>query len=372
MEKVDCIIIGAGVVGLAIAHRIGNRQRDIVLVERHEAFGRETSSRNSEVIHGGIYYPASSLKAALCVKGRHLLYQFCEQNRIPCQKPGKLIVALKQDDEEVLRQLLLKARANGVDDLELINKKKISELEPRISTPVALYSPSTGILDSHGLMKKLESSAEEKGVMCVYGCTVTHIDYRGPGFVVAMIDADGKTVELMSDVVINSAGLESDAVAEMAGIDIEKSGYRIYYSKGEYFKVNNTPSWYMKHLVYPPPGTASLGIHTVLDLRGQLKLGPSAFYVDSINYDVDETHGADFYNAVKQVLPFVELTDLSPDMAGIRPKRQGPGTGFADFIITDEKEAGFPGLINLIGIESPGLTSCLAIAEYVETIYNNL
>ena len=372
MEKVDCIIIGAGVVGLAIAHSIGNKNRETILMERHEHFGRETSSRNSEVIHAGIYYPKESLKAKLCVSGRNLLYEFCEKQGIPYKKTGKLIVAVKNEDEEILQNLLNKGMANGVEDLALITKKEIMKLEPHINTTFAVYSPSTGILDTHQLMKKLETLAEEKGVMCAYNCEVKNITYSNPGFIIDAIDADGENISLKADVVINSAGLCSDKIAQMAGIDIDKEKYRIHYSKGEYFKINSMPAWYMNHLVYPPPGIASLGIHTVLDLQGRLKLGPNAAYTNEIDYNVDNRHAKDFYLAAKPILPFLQPGNLSPDMSGIRPKIQAPGDDFADFIITEENSKGLPGLINLIGIESPGLTSCLAIALYVENLYKNL
>ncbi|MBN2531792.1 MAG: NAD(P)/FAD-dependent oxidoreductase [Spirochaetales bacterium] len=372
MEKVDCIIIGAGVVGLAIAHKLGNEKREILLLERHKHFGQETSSRNSEVIHAGIYYPAGTLKAELCVSGWHLLYEFCKTNNIPYKKTGKLIVAVHNNDEILLDSLFNKGRGNGVEDLSLITEKQLKTMEPHANATCALYSPSTGILDSHRLMKKLEASASNKGVMCVYGCEVKGVEYNGIDFFVDVVDLQGEKSKIRADVVINSAGLASDTIAQMAGIDIDKEKYRIYFSRGEYFKINGFPPWYMNHLVYPPPGKTSLGIHTVLDLQGQLKLGPNAFYVDAIDYHVDEKHVYSFYHSVKPFLPFIKPGNLSPDMAGIRAKRQAPGVDFADFIITGENDKGLPGLINCIGIESPGLTSCLAIAEYVEKIYRNL
>ena len=372
MEKVDCIIIGAGVVGLSIAHQIGNEKQEIILLERHEHFSKEASSRNSEVIHAGIYYPKDSLKTRLCVEGRHYLYQFCETHGIPYKKLGKLIVAVQQKDEILLQNLYQKGKDNGVEDLVFIEEKKIKKLEPHIKAEYALYSPSTGILDSHLLMKKLEASAEQKGVMCVYGCEAKGIEYNGSGFIVDVVDVDGKYMKIRTDIIINSAGLESDIIAQIAGINIDKENYRIHFSKGEYFKINGKPSWYMKRLVYPPPGKISLGIHTVLDLQGQLKLGPNAFYVNKIDYDVDKKHSNDFFNAVKPFLPFLKASDISPDMAGIRAKRKAIDEDFADFVIAHEKEKGLPGLINLIGIESPGLTSCLAIARYVEKIYKKV
>jgi L-2-hydroxyglutarate oxidase LhgO len=368
MERVGGIIIGAGVVGLAVAMEIAHRLSDVVIIERHESFGKETSSRNSEVIHAGIYYPTGSLKAQLCVTGSRLLYEFCNNHNISNLKTGKLIVAIENEDRATIASLYNQGRENGLVDLILVEGKKVKNYEPDLSVSNALFSPSTGILDTHALMKCLQTCAEEKGVLCAYGCHVKGIEKSPAGYIVEIQDADDKPLTLITDMLINSAGLSSDAVASMVGIDVDRAGYRIHYSKGEYFRINGKPPWFMKHLIYPPPGKASLGIHTVIDLQGQLKLGPNVFYVDEISYDVEPSHRQEFFRATKPFLRFLNELDLSPDMAGIRPKLQKPGDTFRDFIICEEAGRGFPGFINLIGIESPGLTACLAIARYVTNL----
>jgi L-2-hydroxyglutarate oxidase LhgO len=365
MERAGCVIIGAGVVGLAIAMEIGHRLNDVVLIDRHESFGKETSSRNSEVIHAGLYYPTGSLKARLCVEGSHLLYEFCEDHNIPNLKTGKLIVAIEETDREIIESLFHQGRENGLLDLILIKGKKVHDYEPELSVSSALVSPSTGILDTHALMKCLQTCAEEKGVMCAYGCNVTGIEKNSTGYIVEINDADGKSLSLVTDILINSAGLSSDTIASMVGINVDEAGYRLHYSKGEYFRINGKSPWTMKHLVYPTPGKTSLGIHTVIDLQGRIKLGPNAFYVSELSYDVEPSHREEFYRATKPFLNFLDKLDLSPDMAGIRPKLQKEEDAFKDFVICNEAGRGFTGFINLIGIESPGLTGCLSIAKYV-------
>ncbi len=367
MEKCDILIVGAGVIGLALAEYLAATRTNcsIIVIEKHDSFGRETSSRNSEVIHVGIYYPKGSLKATFCVEGCRLLYEVLTKYNLPHQKTGKLIVATDKAEEDIIEKLFLNAKANGVADVSLIGQKQITSLEPAVRAVGALYSPSTGIFDTHAFMKLLELNASSEGVIFAYNCHVFAIKKIVKGYEISIKDADGEIVRLASAVVINCGGLSSAAVAQSAGINCEKSGYSLYYSKGEYFTIQGIKSNFLKQLIYPPPGTASLGIHTVLDLQGRLKLGPNAFYVDEINYDVDINHKKDFFNAVKKYLPFIKEKYLIPDMAGIRPKLQAPGVNFKDFVINEETAQGLPGFINLIGIESPGLTSCLAIAHYV-------
>ncbi|MBN1699602.1 MAG: NAD(P)/FAD-dependent oxidoreductase [Spirochaetales bacterium] len=366
MERVDCVIIGAGVVGLALARKLSDRLNDVVLVEQHESFGKETSSRNSEVIHAGLYYPEGTLKASLCVEGNRLLYDYCRDYNIPHMKTGKLVVAVHETDIGVIETLFKQGKENGAAGLSLISGSAAAGYEASLSVAGALVSPSTGILDTHALMKSFQTCAEERGAMCAYGCQVRGISGSGgDGYIVEILDADARVMTLETEILINSAGLSSDRIASMAGIDIDDAGYRIHYSKGEYFRINGFPPWTMKHLVYPPPGRTSLGIHTVIDLQGRLKLGPNAFYVNDIAYDVEPSHLEEFHESVKTFLPFIEKKDLSPDMAGIRAKLQKPGDGFRDFVICHETGRGMPGFINLIGIESPGLTSCLAIADHV-------
>ncbi|MEW5766376.1 MAG: NAD(P)/FAD-dependent oxidoreductase [bacterium] len=365
MEKVDITIIGAGVVGLAIAAEVANEAREVLVIERHESFGQETSSRNSEVIHAGIYYPKGSLKAKLCVEGKQLLYQICHRQGIPCQQIGKLIVALNEEEIKGLEALLAKGEQNGVNDLRIISADEVKRMEPHIKAKAALYSPSTGIIDTHRLMKYFEFTAKDKGATLAYECEVQSVERWAPGYKVGLQDVDGQVFSFLSRVVINSAGLQADKIAALAGIDIDTAGYRIHYCKGEYFKVRGGKHKLVHHLIYPSPTAISLGIHTVLDLQGMMKLGPNAFYVDEIDYQVEEAHKKDFLTSVKPILPFVEEEDLTPDMAGIRPKLQAPGKPVRDFIIKHEESLGLGGLINLIGIESPGLTAAPAIAGYV-------
>ncbi|MDI6793787.1 MAG: NAD(P)/FAD-dependent oxidoreductase [bacterium] len=368
MEKVDITIIGAGVVGLAIAAEVADDTREIVVLERHETFGQETSSRNSEVIHAGIYYPKDSLKAKLCVEGKQLLYQVCHRHGIPCQQTGKLIVALNEEEVKGLEMLLAKGEQNGINDLRMLSTNEVKKMEPHIQAKAALYSPSTGIIDTHSLMKYFESAAKDKGAALAYECEVKSIEQCAQGYEVGVQDADGEAFSFLSRVVINSAGLHADKIAALAGIDIDAAGYRIHYCKGEYFKVGGGRHKLVHHLIYPSPTAISLGIHTVLDLQGMMKLGPNAFYVEEIDYQVEERHKKDFLESIKPILPFVEEDDLSPDMAGIRPKLQASGEEVRDFIIKHEESSGLPGLINLVGIESPGLTSAPAIAKYVGKI----
>lgn len=364
MEKVNITIIGAGVVGLAVAAELSKKHKDIVLVEKESSFGQGISSRNSEIIHAGIYYPKDFLKANLCVEGKDLLYSFCEKNRIPFKKLGKIIAAVDEDEAVQLRELEQKAKANGVGDLTWLSKKQIKELEPAVNAVSALYSPSTGIIDSHLLMKHLEQKAKDNGVLIAYGSEVKSVRYEGRRYVINVNGEDA----LETKVLVNSAGLYSDRIAAMAGIDIDKNHYKLHYCKGEYFSYAK-PS-FLKHLVYPVPEAEvkSLGIHAVIDLAGGLKFGPSAEYVDVIDYNVNPANRPKFAAAVRNLFPQVGEDDLSPDQAGIRPKLQGSGEGFRDFVISDESDKGFPGLINLIGIESPGLTACLAIARLVTAL----
>lgn len=365
MEKTDIAIIGAGLLGLAAASEAGQRDEEIVVIEARQDFGQETSSHNSEIIHSGLYYTAHSLKARLCLEGKRLLYQLCEEQDITCKKLGKLIVATNRAEAKRLEELIERGKNNGVRDLTLLTAKEIKSIEPHIQAISAIHSPSTGIIDTHQLMKHLESSAKSKGVVFAYNCKVIAIEKEAAGYKLNIRDADGQSLTLFTRILINCAGLHSDKIACMAGIDTEASGYKLYYSKGEYFRLKGNKAGFTSRLIYPEPADESLGIHTVKDLQGQLKLGPNAFYVKGINYDVDPSHNKEFYQSVKKFLPFIELDDLSPDTAGIRPKLSRPGEPLRDFVIADEEKRGFPGLINLIGIDSPGLTASLAIAKYV-------
>lgn len=369
MEQVDVLIIGAGVVGLAVAAELSRRFNDhtIVLAERHGKFGQETSSRNSEVIHAGIYYPSGSLKAKMCVEGKRLLYKFCREWEIPHQRLGKLIVARSDEEIPALESILVRGRENGVLDLELLNRDKIAELEPHVKAVAAVLSPSTGIVDSHSLMVRLEWLALKSGTIMAYYHEVVGIEPRGKQYRVSYRGPGGLIDSVTCRWLINCAGLASDRIAALLGIGLEQAGYRIFPCKGEYFSVSNSKSNMVSHLIYPPPlkELKGLGIHATRTLDGRLRLGPNAYYVENPDYSVDSEHALDFFNAAKTYLPFLEFSDLQPDMAGIRPKLQSAGTPFRDFVIRNEIDRGLEGVINLIGIESPGLTSSLSIARMV-------
>jgi L-2-hydroxyglutarate oxidase LhgO len=367
LAEIDVAIIGAGVIGLATAREIAQGEKEVFVFEKNRTFGLETSSRNSEVIHAGIYYPENSLKAELCVEGKSLLYKLCDKHNIAYKKSGKIIVAASKNEISQLEKLYEQGRKNGVDDLMLLSRTEVKKLEPNIEAKAGLLSPSSGILDSHTLLKFLYNQAKERGAEFVFGTEVIGIERAGAKYKVQIKDRDGVSV-FVAHVVVNCAGLNSDKIAQLAGIDIAEAGYKLHYCKGEYFSLDSKYRNLISRLIYPAPEQVGHGIHWRQALDGRVLLGPSAYYVEVIDYAVDETHKQTFYNSAKRFLPFVELEDLAPESAGIRPKLQGPGEAFRDFVIAPEEKAGFPGLINLIGIESPGLTASLAIARYVGRI----
>lgn len=370
---VNITIIGSGVIGLAIASHLSSRYDNIFVIEKHKRFGQETSSRNSEVIHSGIYYQEGSLKSKLCVKGKELLYKLCRDEDIPFNNCGKLIVATNEDELDALDALREKARKNNVHDLEMLDGSEVRKMEPHVKAIRALFSPSTGIVDSHGLMKHFEKTSLMNGVDFAYHSEVKSISQQNGGYELVLADADGETFTFTSNMVINCAGLESGRVAGMLNMNDE--AYQIYFVKGEYFRINPPKNRLVNRLIYPVPGQklVGLGIHSTIDLNGGLKLGPSAFYLEKNEYDYSVNHenSQHFYESARKFLPFIEPGDLSPEMAGIRPKIQAPGSSAKDFIIKNEADRGFKNFINLIGIESPGLTSSMAIAEYVEEMIIN-
>lgn len=360
-------IIGAGVVGLAISERLSKESVDIFLIEKHMTFGQETSSRNSEVIHAGIYYPKGSLKSKLCVAGKQLLYDYCLKFGIGFNNCGKLILATSPEEISIIKGIKQTAENNGVDDLEILNKDQISDLEPEIYALQAIYSPSTGVIDSHGLMKRYEINTLNSGGQIVYGCEVTGIRKIENGYLITLLDADEKYFDFTTNVLINCAGLTSDKISEMLGLKDENLIIR--FCKGEYFRLNPPKNRLISRLIYPVPvrNLEGIGIHVTVDMAGGVKLGPDVTYLDSNIYDykVNPSKQEAFFNSARKFLPFLEFDDLSPEMAGIRPKIQRPGEPARDFYIMEETKRGCPGFINLIGIESPGLTSSIAIANYV-------
>ena len=372
--KSDITIIGAGVVGLAIAAQLAHRDRVVYVLEKNERFGQETSSRHSGVIHSGIYYPYGSLKAKLCVEGSRLLYELCRKHGIGHKRLGKLIVATSDEETGQLQELKAKGQRNGAEGLRMISRSKLKEMEPNVEGVAALLSPSTGIIDSHALMEHFAARAKDGGAEVAYNKEVVGIEKLGNGYKVTVDEGDTGKFSFETRILINCAGLYCDKIAELAGIDIGRAGYRLHYCKGEYFTVGNGKNRLVKRLIYPVPevkGTG-LGVHVTLDLEGRMRLGPNTQYVDSIDYAVDSRHKDSFYKSAKRMLPFIEYEDLEPEMAGIRPKLQGPGEDVKDFVIRDESDKGLPGLINLIGIESPGLTSSPAIARYVARLVENI
>lgn len=364
MEKIDIAVIGAGVIGLSVAAKLSESSANIFILEKNPAFGQETSSRNSEVIHAGIYYPKNSLKARTCLEGKDLLYEFCVKNNIPHKKTGKLIAAIKADEIKDLEILFRQGLDNGAQDLQFLSAAQVKNLEPNIRAEAAIYSPATGILDTHQFMKALEAQFRGRGGNIAYAAELAGVEKTKEGFLLTAKD-EKENFKFLSRILINCAGLNSDKISVMAGVSKEE--YKLKYCKGDYFRVAQSKAKFINRLVYPVPkkAGAGLGVHATLDLGGSLRLGPDDEYVKEINYEVNPEKARDFYESTREFLPFIELGDITADTSGIRPKLQGPGEGFRDFIIKDEAENGIPGLINLIGIESPGFTAALSIARIV-------
>ena len=366
----EITIVGAGVVGLAIAEKLSEDHSDVFLIEKHPTFGQETSSRSSEVIHAGIYYPKGSLKSKLCVTGKVLLYDYCKKYDIPYNNCGKLIVATSLDEIPIIEGIRQTAFNNGVDDLEVLGQGAISEIEPNIFALRALHSPSTGIVDSHSLMKQYETRTLNNGGQIVYGSEVTGIKKIKNGYEVTLLDSDKAIYSFTSRILINSAGLTSDKISEMAGMPDDN--LKILFCKGEYFRLNPPKNKLIKRLIYPVPvqNLEGIGIHVTIDMGGGVKLGPDVTWLESNTYDykVDASKQEAFFRSARKFLPFLHIDDISPEMAGIRPKIQKPGEAVRDFYIKEESERGCPGFINLIGMESPGLTSSLSIANYVRSL----
>lgn len=360
MDKVDCIVIGAGVVGLAVARALALKGREVMVLEAANAIGTGTSSRNSEVIHAGIYYPQGSLKAQLCVQGRHMLYDYCAQRGIGHSRCGKLIVATNETQVAQLQGIIAKAAANGVNDLVLLSREQATSMEPQLECVAAVYSPSTGIVDSHALMLSLQGDIENAGGFVVLNTGVTQLIQAKNA--IEIIACDG--TELATNTVINAAGLNAPLVASRVKDLDAQHVPPTYWAKGNYFTLQGKSPF--NRLIYPVPEAAGLGVHLTIDLGGQAKFGPDVQWVDSPeDLLVDPSRGDAFYAEVRKYWPGLKDGALQAGYAGIRPKLQGPGVAAGDFVIQGESTHGVPGLVNLFGIESPGLTSSLAIGEYV-------
>jgi L-2-hydroxyglutarate oxidase LhgO len=361
MDKVECVVVGAGVVGLAIARRLAEAGREVIVLEAADAIGTVTSSRNSEVIHAGIYYPAGSLMARLCVAGKQALYDYCRDRGIPHRNSGKLIVATRPEEIAKLASIKAHAEANGVADLKQLSGTEARALEPALACEAALLSPSTGIVDSHSYMLSLRGEAEAAGAAFAFLAPLERGRVTADGF---ELDVGGEApMTLACDMLINSAGLSATAIARMLdGMPLDLIP-PAYLAKGCYFSCNAKAPF--SRLIYPVPEPGGLGVHLTLDLAGQARFGPDVEWVDHIDYTVDPARGERFYPAIRRYWPSLPDGALMPSYSGMRPKIVPPAVAVQDFMIQGAQTHGVPGLINLFGIESPGLTSSLAIADYV-------
>jgi L-2-hydroxyglutarate oxidase LhgO len=373
MNEVDVVIIGAGAVGLACAATLSVRGDSVFVLERHGRVGQETSSRNSGVIHAGLYYPTGSLKAKLCVEGRELVYARAARCGVAHKKLGKLVVATDAAECEKLDKLAATAERNEAGAVRMLDAREALALEPRLNVLRALWSPETGIIDAHELMDCYRLEAKAHGAELVLHADVVGIEPAGDSYdlTVAVGAGAGDSREretIRARRVINAAGLSASRIAALAGLPVDSLGYRQQLCKGDYFNVSAAATRGLSHLIYPMPVHAGLGVHLTLDLQGQVRAGPDTLYIAEENYDVDPNKRGVFGAAIRRYFPHVKDEDIEPDFAGLRPKLQGPGQDFRDFVIEEGTAHGLPGFVQLIGIESPGLTSSEAIARRVATL----
>jgi L-2-hydroxyglutarate oxidase LhgO len=360
--EVDCVVIGAGVVGLACARRIAQSGREVLILESESDIGSGISARNSEVIHAGIYYPTGSLKARLCVAGRERLYAYCADHGVTARRVGKLVVATTSEQIPALHKLMDQARANHVDDLALLRADLARALEPQLSCVAAFHSPSTGIVDTHGLMLSLLGEAEAHGAALARHAPVERGWIEDDGRITLAVGG-AEPMQVTARLLVNAAGLGAQAIARSFEAYPADRIPPLYYAKGNYFSLSGRSPF--SRLIYPMPEVAGLGVHLTLDLAGQARFGPDVEWVDRPDYDVDPRRGDAFYTAIRTYWPGLRDGALQPAYAGIRPKIQAPGALAADFRIDGPEVHGLPGQVHLYGIESPGLTSCLAIADEV-------
>lgn len=365
METVDCIVIGAGVVGLAVARALALDDREVMVLEAEPIFGSQTSARNSEVVHAGIYYPPDSLKARFCIRGRDLLYAYCRERGIAHKQLGKLIVAVTPAETDRLEGIAENASRSGVGNLERLGPADVRSLEPELACTAALLSPSTGIVDSHSFMLSLLGDLENAGGMAVFNAPVTSGAVQADGLI-ALDTGGDEPMRIAARSVVNSACLGAQAVARaIAGYD-HATVPRLHTARGNYFSLAGKAPF--SHLIYPIPVEGGLGHHLTLDLAGRARFGPDVEWTDDLSYDVDPSRAPGFYAGVRAWWPALPDGALLPDYSGIRPKITGPGEAAGDFTVHGSQVHGVDGLVNLFGIESPGLTSSLAIAEHVAAL----
>lgn len=359
-DQADCVVIGAGVIGLAVARVLAKAGRDVIILESQDAIGTATSSRNSEVIHAGIYYPEGSLKARLCVRGRQQLYDFCSSHGVSAKKTGKLVFAATDEEAERLKSVQDHAAKLGVS-LEWLGASEAQALEPQLKCTAALLSPETGIVDSHGFMLALQGDAEAHGATIAFNSPVVSGTSEASG--IALNVGGASPMTLKSTTVVNCAGLGAQGVSKSIDGANPDSIPPLHYAKGSYFYLSGKAPF--SRLIYPLPGSASLGLHYTVDLSGQARFGPDIEWTDTLSYAVDPSRAERFYDAIRKYWPDLPDGALRPGYAGIRPKIQAPGESAHDFEIQGPAETGAPGYSALYGIESPGLTSSLAIADTV-------
>jgi L-2-hydroxyglutarate oxidase LhgO len=361
MDRVGCVVVGAGVIGLAVARRLAQAGREVIVLEAAEGIGTVTSSRNSEVIHAGIYYPAGSLMARMCVSGKHALYDYCRDHGIPHRNCGKLIVATTPNETVKLQSIKAHAEANGVHDLQTLSGKEARALEPALNCDAAVLSPSTGIIDSHAFMLALRGDAEDAGTACAFHTPLLRGKAISGGF---ELEVGGEApMTLACELLVNAAGLAATSVARgIDGMPIELIP-PAYLAKGNYFSCAARAPF--SHLIYPVPEPGGLGVHLTLDMAGQARFGPDVEWVDAIDYAVDPARAERFYPAIRRYWPTLPDGALMPSYSGMRPKIVPPAVAAQDFLIQGPTDHGVGRLVNLFGIESPGLTSSLAIADYV-------
>jgi len=359
--ETDTVIAGAGVIGLAVARALALLGHEVIVIERETLIGSHTSSRNSEVIHAGIYYPQGSLKARMCVEGKHKLYEYCASRGVDHRRCGKLIVATTSEQVVELEGIKARAAANGVDDLTFLNRDEALALEPHLACEGALLSPSTGIIDSHGLMVSYQGEAEDRGAAIAFGTSVERVHVTGSGFEVTT--GGDTSARVTARRFINAAGPFAPALADLIDGLGEDHKPQAHYCKGNYYSLQGRAPF--ERLIYPVPEAAGLGVHLTLDLGGQARFGPDTQWVDGVEYSVDPSRSEGFYAAIRRYWPGLKDASLVPAYAGIRPKLNAQGEPAADFRIDGPQVHGIDGLVNLLGIESPGLTSSLAIADEV-------